>query len=353
MCAAPASGKGRDIVAYFAGHLAHLINGDDFSAPDAEAVEIKPFSLYEKVRRSLGAKGRYCDELVGAWAYTAPHSVEEAADFYIDQVLDRPIQARRGDPSSADNLAALVDSHAVGGVARADGALSIWRALIGGPTRLRRFRAGGEIFELSNRILKCLDASNRPYAEALRLGLCPKEWLVGDEAVGVNALKAANAFLKALKAEMKGQFGRRPTTAELDAAFRKAPPTNYATAQAFAISPLGAAILTRVAGQDQTYVVSFDIIEATHAAEAVDAPLMEAEEATPYLERAASLGAIAPPERSLLAAIIAGRSLDEALGDNPFLRRRVKADFGGDVGAYVEDLSARVARSVIESESRP
>ena len=57
----------------------------------------------------------------------------------------------------------------------------------------------------------------------MRLGLCPKEWLSGDDAVGVNTLKAANGFLKALKAEMGDELGRRPSEQELEAAFAAAP----------------------------------------------------------------------------------------------------------------------------------
>ena len=71
---------------------------------------------------------------------------------------------------------------------------------------------------------------------------------------------------------------------------------------------------------------------------------MDGDEAAPYLERAVAAGAIAAPERDLLAAIMAGRSLAEALGANPFLRRRMKTEFDGDVAAYVEDLSARTAQ---------
>ena len=79
-------GKGRDIVAYFAGHLAHLINGDDILPSEQRLLEIKPFSLYEKIRRSLAANGRYAKDFVGAWAYGPPHDAAEAADFYFDQV---------------------------------------------------------------------------------------------------------------------------------------------------------------------------------------------------------------------------------------------------------------------------
>jgi hypothetical protein len=128
------------------------------------------------------------------------------------------------------------------------------------------------------------------------------------------------------------------------------------TGKDFAATPLGAAIVSRVAGQDQTYLLSFESVEATQAAEIADeadAPLMTQQEAAPYLEAAVEAGAIAPPERDLLAAIMAGRTLNEALGESLFLRRRVKADFEGDIAAYVEDLSARTARFVIAAAGRP
>jgi len=50
---------------------------------------------------------------------------------------------------------------------------------------------------------------------------------------------------------------------------------------------------------------------------------------------------------------MAGRTLNEALGESLFLRRRVKADFDGDLAAYVEDLSARTARFVVAAAARP
>jgi hypothetical protein len=354
----PAAKSGRDIVAYFAGHLANLVNGNDALDDAVEIVVVQPFRLFERVRRLLIANRRYSDGLVGVWAYPPPDGVEEAADFYFDAVLDRPIGARRGEPTSADNLAALVASRAAGPrpAAANGGALSTWKALVGGATQLRRFKLKSELFEFSNRILKCLDAANRPYAETLRLGLCPKEWLVGDGAVGVNTLKAANAFLKALKSEMGGEVGRRPTRLELEAAFRAAPVPGCKNAQEFASGLLGSAILTRLAGQDQTYLVSFDAIEATHGAELaddVDEPLMSAEEAAPFLAGAVEAGAIEAPERDLLAAIMGGSSLAEALGANLFLRRRLKNDFDGDLAAYVEDLSARTARFASRASARP
>jgi hypothetical protein len=154
---------------------------------------------------------------------------------------------------------------------------------------------------------------------------------------------------------MRGQFGRRPTRPELEAAYAKAPVPGHADAQAFASGPLGAAILTRIAGQDQTYLVSFDAIEASQGAELAEAaeePLMGAEEAAPFLAGAVEAGAIAPPERDLLAAIVGGQSLAEALGANLFLRRRLKNDFDGDLAAYVEDLSQRTARFV-QAAARP
>jgi hypothetical protein len=347
---------GRDIVAYFAGHLANLVNGNDSLSDKDEIVVIKPFSLFERVHRSLISNRKYSEVLVGAWAYPPPNNAEDAADFYFDNVLDRPIGARGEGPSSADNLAALIGSHAIGPRAvRAPGPLSIWKALVGAGGNLRRFNEKRDLFELSNRILKCLDAANRPYAEVLRLGLCPKEWLVGDNAVGVNTLKAANAFLKVLKAEMRGDFGRRPDARELETAFAAAPIPGYKDAKAFAASLLGAAILTRLAGQDQTFLVSFDAMEATQggaAAEAAaDDPLMSTEEATPFLEGAVAAGAIDAQEMALLAAIMAGRSLAELMGANLYLRRRLKSDFDNNLEDYLDDLSTRTANFVRNADS--
>jgi hypothetical protein len=347
--------SGRDVVAYFAGYLANLVNGNDSLSEKDEVVVLKPFSLFERVHRSLIANRKYSEVLVGAWAYPPPNNTEDAADFYFDNVLDRPIGARGDGPSSADNLAALIGSHAIGPRAvRPAGPLSIWKALVGGGTNLRRFTDKRDLFELSNRILKCLDAANRPYAEVLRLGLCPKEWLVGDNAVGVNTLKAANAFLKVLKAEMHGDFGRRPDARELEAAFAAAPIPGCKDAKAFAASLLGSAILTRIAGQDQTFLLSFDVMEATQggpAAEETDDPLMNAEEAAPFLQGAVAAGAIDAQEMALLSSIMAGRSLSDAMGSNLYLRRRLKNDFDNNLEAYLDDLSTRTAKFVRNADS--
>ena len=134
MTQASATKGGRDIVAYFAGHLANLANGNDTLGEAEETVVVKPFHLYERVRRLLTVNKRYSEGLVGVWAYPPPDGVEEAAEFYFDRVLDRPIAARRDGPTSADNLAALIAARAAGPIApppRA-GALSTWKALIGG-----------------------------------------------------------------------------------------------------------------------------------------------------------------------------------------------------------------------------
>jgi len=347
---------GRDIVAYFAGYLANLVNGNDHLSDAEEIVAIKPFALYERVHRALVANRKYSDVLVGVWAYPPPNDSEDAADFYFDHVLDRPIGSRGEGPSSADNLAALMGARAIGPrpAPSKPGALSTWKALVAGPAKFRRFGPKAELFELSNRILKCLDAANRPYAEVLRLGLCPKEWLTGDQAVGVNTLKASNAFLKALKQAMRDKLGRRPTAGELAAAFAAAPVPGYKDGPAFAASLLGSAILTRIAGQDQTWLTSFDAIEATQSAlpaEEADEPLMSAEEAQPFLADAVAAKVIEPQERDLLAAIIRGQSLAEAMGSNLTLRRRLKADFDNDIAAYIEDLSTRTARFVSKAQT--
>src|SRR5438094_611663 len=107
---AKASG-GRNIVAYFAGHLANLVNGNDTLEPIQDFAEVKAFALYEKVRRTLASSTRYSEGLVGFWSYPPPTEVEDAADFYFDQVLQRPIGARKSEPTTADALAALMISH--------------------------------------------------------------------------------------------------------------------------------------------------------------------------------------------------------------------------------------------------
>jgi hypothetical protein len=354
---AGAAKGGRDLVAQFAGHLAHLLNGNDHLPPGAAEVEIKPFHLYDRVWRGLASNRRYLDGLVGLWSYPPPQESEAAADFYFDQVLDRPIGRRPGKPSSADNLRALIAARALGPRAvTEEGELSTWKAMVNGPARIRRFAEKAALFELSNLILKCLDAANRPYAEVLRLGLCPKDWLAGSEEVTVNSLKAANGFLKALREAMGGEVGRRPTAEELEAAFSAAPVPGSETGAAFARTTFGGAILTRVAGQDITRVVSYDAIEATIAddlADESDEGLLAPDEALPLLDRALRAGIVAEDERGLLAAILEGRPLAEAMRGDLALRRRLKA-FDGDVGAYVADLAGRVAAFVRrEIQDRP
>lgn len=349
---------GRDLVAQYAGHLANLLNGNDHLPPTAPTVEIRAFQLYERVARGLSANRRYVDGLVGLWAYPPPADADAAADFYFDAVLDRRIGRRPGKPSSADNLRSYIQAVAAGPtpVGEPDGDLSTWKAMVGGPARIRRFLERTALYELSNRILKCLDAANRPYAEVLRLGLCPRDWLAGDEEVGVNTLKSANGFLKALRTAMKEEVGRRPTAEELEAAYADAPVPGFATAADFARAPLGTAILTRVAGQDITRLVSFGDVEAfvSEIEDDEDEPLVGADEALPLLDRAVRAGAVAEDEKALLAAILDGRPLADAMKSDLGLRRRLKTGFDGDLGAYVSDLSARVAAFVRrEAAGRP
>lgn len=342
---------GRDLVAQYAGHLANLVNGNDHLPPTTPVAEIKPFQLYDKVERGLSANRRYADGLVGLWAYPPPGDAMEAATFYFEAVLDRPIGRRPGKPSSADNLRALIQAAAAGPapVATGNGDLSTWKALVDGPPRIRRFLETKALFELSNRILKCLDAANRPYAEVLRLGLCPRDWLAGDEEVGVNTLKAANGFLKALRTAMRDEVGRRPTAPELSTAYAAAPVPGFADAESFVRSALGTAILTRVAGRDITRMVSFEDVEAFVAGmedDEEDEPLVSEAEALPLLERAVRAGVVAADEKTLLAAILDGRPLAEAMKTDLGLRRRLKTEWDGDLAAYVSDLSARVAAFV-------
>jgi hypothetical protein len=80
---------------------------------------------------------------------------------------------------------------------------------------------------------------------------------------------------------------------------------------------------------------------------------MNAEEAAPFLRQAVAAGVLSAAEGDLLAAIMAGRDLMAAMGDNLALRRRLKQEFGGDVAAYVDELSQRTAGFVAEAAGRP
>jgi hypothetical protein len=319
---------------------------------------VRAFQLYERVWRGLTTNRRYLEGLVGLWSYPLPRESDIAAEVYFDQVLDRPIGRRPGKPSSADNLRDFLVAAAAGPFTPStSGELSTWKAIVDGPQRIRRCRDRTALFELSNLILKCLDAANRPYAEVLRLGLCPKDWLTGSEEVTVNTLKSANGFLKALRVAMNDEVGRRPTAGELETAFSQSPVPGSATGADFARTTLGGAILTRVAGQDVTRFVSFEQVE-TVLSETLpdedDGALLTADEALPLLDRAVASGAVAADERALLAAILEGRPLADAMRSDLGLRRRLKSDFDGDLGAYVSDLSARVARFVqAEADARP
>lgn len=352
MTAAKAGG-GRDLVAYFAGHLAHVVNGNDTLEDSVPVVEIQPFRLYERIKRSLMTNERYSQTLVGLWSFQSRLDREEAAEFYFDTVLDRPI-ARRGDtPTSTEHLHGLIVEHAAGPrsvVAAVE--LSTWKALVGGPARRRRFHPKEKLFELSNRILKCLDAANRPYAEVLRLGLCPKDWLAGEDAVPTNTLKAANAFLKALRAAMGGAVGRRAGAAELASAWATAPVPGHDGAESFARSPLGAAILSRLAGEAHIAHFSDELLdvflaEGADPAETID--LMRPAEAAPFLDAALKAGVVSLEERDLLARIMAGEALADILGERPGLRKRVRAEHGNDIEGFVANLSTRVADFVSQS----
>jgi hypothetical protein len=228
------------------------------------------------------------------------------------------------------------------------GPLSTWKALIGGTPRRRRFVPRDRLFELSNRILKCLDAANRPYAEVLRLGLCPKDWLNGEDAVPTNTLKAANSFLSALRHGLGGEVGRRAKPSELEAAWAKAPVPGHPDAASFARSPLGAAILARLAGEGGISHVSADLLDLAGdlAGGEDDLDLMKPAEAVPFLDAAVKGAAISLEERDLLAAILAGEKLSDLLRNSLTLRRRLRDGFGNDVQAYVSDLSERTAAFV-------
>ena len=227
------------------GHLANLVNGNDSLSATATMIVASSLSHCSSafLHRSLVTNRKYSDITRGrsAGPYPPPNNATRTPPISTSTMsLDRPIGARGGGPSSADSNLATSDR------------LACDRSQSGAPPRrpvdmegadgrgaenapLQRQARPVRTLQSQN-LKKCLDAANRPYAEVLRLGLCPKEWLVGDDTVGVNTLKSANAFLKILKAEMNGEFGRRPDQRELDVAFFSAPIPGYKDAKAFTAS---------------------------------------------------------------------------------------------------------------------
>ena len=63
MSSGPKASGGRNIVAYFAGHLANLVNGNDTLEPIQDFAEVKAFALYEKVRRTLATSPDYASRI--------------------------------------------------------------------------------------------------------------------------------------------------------------------------------------------------------------------------------------------------------------------------------------------------
>lgn len=337
--------SGRDMVALFAGHIAHLLNGNDHLDRSAPVVEIAAFRLYERICHLLTENRRYCEFLIGLWSYPQPADPQDAAETYFVSVLERPIRRRAGKPSSANDLRDFLKQRTAGPMPLKPepDELSTWSAMVDGPTRIRRCREQEDLHRLANLVLRCLDACNRPYAELLRLGLCPRDWQ-GENEVPVNSLKAANTLLKALKSILNGDYGRRINQTELQSAWQNAPVPGYADAAEFAASTLGRAVLSRLSGDDVTRTIAID--DLGDRADFLAAPeveeIMSPDEVAAPLEAARRAGVISEAESLLLNALFSGEALVDALKSSLELRRRLRNDFDGDLELFVGDLSARL-----------
>ena len=316
MSQASAPKGGRDIVAYFAGHLANLVNGNDSLSDERRdrrdqavfAVRARAPLLDHQSQIFRGAGRRLGLSAAQQRPRTPPN-------FYFDNVLDRPIGARGEGPTSADNLAALIGSHAIGPRAvRPPGAL----VDLEGAGRRRAEPAPLQRQARPVRTLQphpemprrrqpplCRSAA----ARALPQGMAGRRGRRrGQHAEGRQRLSQG--------AEGRDERRIRPPAGPAGAgvAFFAAPVPGYKDAKAFAASLLGSAILTRLAGQDQTFLLSFDVMEATQSERAGRGGRRAADERRGggALPRGRGRGRRdRRPGNGLLAAIMAGRSLAE------------------------------------------
>lgn len=339
--------SGRDCTALVAGHMANLINGNDRLDDSLVNVDIDSYRLFGSIIRLLANNKNYRNSLVGYWTFPADIEKEIAAEFYFDNVIDRPVGRKAQKPSSTDNLRAFLLKRSVAPMeVREEGELSTWGAITRGPGKIIRCVERETLYQLSNLILKCLDAANRPYAEILRLGLSPKDWIGTDAEVGVNRLKGTNAFVKALRSRLDATPERRaPNAQELEETWAEVQIPGFKKCENFLQSAFGKAVIQRLSGSDQVRVVSFDELEAFIAAGEDDEELdlMSADEAFLGVEEAAASSVISTEEKLLLTSILNGESLDDVLSSNLAVRRRLKNEFDNDIESWISDLSTRVA----------
>lgn len=246
---------GRKLVERLGAHIAFLLNN-----ATGDLVEVKPFALFTHLIALLAGRGPggevYRDGVVAYQLAGADRSADEAAQAYIDRVLDRGIFLARdnhlhiahelfqhlcqrgvadgwaetvvtrdgsaGGPTPsdfkavADRLDRLDKAISPGNPAQSTRAkagvlelrtdrqsveiaeeLSAWKAIVASPNRQRVLREGPDFDRLCSLMIKAVEAANAHYGALVRLGLPPLDWM---EAVSINTAKGLSAFISELKA---------------------------------------------------------------------------------------------------------------------------------------------------------
>jgi hypothetical protein len=250
----------RRLVQRFAAHLAHLLNDPGLKG---DAVTVQAFALFTRVTQTLerrearGDSGPY-DGLTGLKLLGPGTSPQEAALFYLDNVVRRALNLARDEPLHRGHLvfralcrrgldtawaqaelarlkvipdggksrvpadfAGVVERLArlspdisesnpakntraasgplflqVGGAAaEVAEEMSLWDAMTCGPATLRVLARGDKFNEFCSDMIKALEAANARYGTLIALGLSPRDW----QDLSVNTAKKLSAFLGAAR----------------------------------------------------------------------------------------------------------------------------------------------------------
>jgi hypothetical protein len=263
------SPSNRRLVQRFAAHLAHLLN--DPGRPGEPVVTVQAFALFTRLtatleRRDPGGDGGPYDGLTGLKVMGPGTTPQEAALFYVEQVVRRALHLARDEPLHRGHIvflalcrrgidpawphaelarmavAAAADAprapadfagvaerlgrlsseisdsnpakstraaagplflHVAGATAEVAEEMSLWDAITSAPLALHLLAPGTQFGGFCSDVIKALEAANARYGTLITLGLSPRDW----QDLSVNTAKKISAFLSAARA-------REPVPAE-------------------------------------------------------------------------------------------------------------------------------------------
>lgn len=375
----------RLLVARFAAHLAHLLNGE------RDIVVLNPFALHQTVIGTLGSAAY--SALVGARLAGPERNHEEIAWKYLDTVLDRRLSlaranhmhkghelflalCRRGTaaqwtraellrganpaadggsdpPSDFGSVAARLEqvdraigpgnpAHhtreqfgplnliVAGGFAEVAEELSVWKSVACAPPKLRTLKKCAEFDAFCSLVIKAVEAANAPFGAFLTVGLSPYEWR--DE-LSHNTVKALGRFLGRVRGLLGEKAGGRGDLETWGRAWQDCPVPGFASADALWNSALGRALRLPVA----PLLIPWDEIDESIVQ---DGEMQKDAGFDEQLAATRAAGIIDDYEMWVYRKIRAGASIAD-LEDVP----ETLARFGSepiDLAAYVEELTERV-----------